>query len=667
MPIPDPATIREKERLNEQSLDKQFLIAEPIPSNIDIVKSASWVESEIYSYGKFTIKADSAKTLSINFDRFFLPEGTEMYMYNQDGSMITGPITEAENNDARIWGSAIYKGQEFIIEIKVPTPSKQALQLHVSNVAYGYKQLFIEKTIGFGLSGPCNINVLCPLGNGWEDERNSVALITNSNGSALCTGALIANTCDYNIPYFLTANHCYNASPNVGGWRFQFQVWSPTCSPSQNSNGLLFNGSTLRANWSTTDFALVELTQTPPLNSGLVYAGWNRSATTATNATGIHHPSGDVMKISRDNNAPVLGPYPGQSGNNHWRVIWDQGVTEGGSSGSPLFDQNHRIIGQLHGGYSDCGGSDLRDFYGAFHLSWNTSNLPTQRLRPWLSLPGGPLPLPTTKNSVEVAQTTPPVGGLLISGSSTLCSGTSQYTLNAGGSPYTAGTVSWTSSDPSIATVSSTGNPATVTKVGNGTVEIYASIQNGCQGLPASTFKEIGIGTPSAPVITYERDGSNVYIFTATSTGIPLGYDWWVNGVRTRVNASAITYLVVPCGQTVSVYCNQTNSCGTSPFSNTVTVTNNCLLALEYTVFPNPATNSVTIRPASIEGTDQEHAFIKYVNIYDNSGSLKKEVILPSESSEAVISLSGMEPGIYILEIGNERYAVKEKLIVSPK
>ena len=30
---------------------------------------------------------------------------------------------------------------------------------------------------------------------------------------------------------------------------------------------------------------------------------------------------------------------------------WDLGTTEGGSSGSPLFNQDHRVIGQLHGGY----------------------------------------------------------------------------------------------------------------------------------------------------------------------------------------------------------------------------------------------------------------------------------------------------------------------------
>ena len=56
------------------------------------------------------------------------------------------------------------------------------------------------------------------------------------------------------------------------------------------------------------------------------------------------------MKISFDNNSLLRTDYSSNSGNSHWRTVWDSGTTEGGSSGSPLFDSNHRIIGQLHGG-----------------------------------------------------------------------------------------------------------------------------------------------------------------------------------------------------------------------------------------------------------------------------------------------------------------------------
>ena len=56
-----------------------------------------------------------------------------------------------------------------------------------------------------------------------------------------------------------------------------------------------------------------------------------------------------------------------------WIDNWEAGVTEPGSSGSPLFDQNHRIIGQLYGGAAACSGSvnnGAYDFYGRFNVSW---------------------------------------------------------------------------------------------------------------------------------------------------------------------------------------------------------------------------------------------------------------------------------------------------------
>jgi lysyl endopeptidase len=85
--------------------------------------------------------------------------------------------------------------------------------------------------VGFLNSEACNINVLCPIGNGWENERNSVALILNSSSSAFCSGALINNTANLDIPYILTADHCFTGNTGLNdcsGWKFTFQAWSPT-------------------------------------------------------------------------------------------------------------------------------------------------------------------------------------------------------------------------------------------------------------------------------------------------------------------------------------------------------------------------------------------------------------------------------------------------------
>jgi hypothetical protein len=133
-----------RDRIQDSLGSKVFYIAEPVAANINLLKLANWVNDEKYSYGKFKLIAKGAKTLSINFTNFILPKGTEMFIYNKDAEMITGTITEAENNENKIWGSSIYKGDELNIEIKLPITEKEKLSLLITNVAYGYKDIFIN-------------------------------------------------------------------------------------------------------------------------------------------------------------------------------------------------------------------------------------------------------------------------------------------------------------------------------------------------------------------------------------------------------------------------------------------------------------------------------------------------------------------------------------------
>ena len=151
---------------------------------------------------------------------------------------------------------------------------------------------------------------------------------------------------------FLTANHCFS-DPSV--WAFRFGWISPNavCATTANSsNGptnMTLSGATLRARDAGSDFALVEINQNVPEDWDRVYAGWDRSGNTPDFTVGIHHPSGDVMKVCRDDDQPTQTI---NGGAQTWEITtagggWEMGVTEPGSSGSPLFDTEGRIIGQL--------------------------------------------------------------------------------------------------------------------------------------------------------------------------------------------------------------------------------------------------------------------------------------------------------------------------------
>ena len=122
------------------------------------------------------------------------------------------------------------------------------------------------------------------------------------------------------------------------------------------------------------------------------YNGWDKSGTASSSGVGIHHPAGDAKKISTYTTTLGTGTWPnGGMSSAHWTVKWASttngyGCVEGGSSGSPLFDNNKRVIGTLTGGNSDCSNqSTATDYYGKFSKHWDangTSN--DKKLQPWL-------------------------------------------------------------------------------------------------------------------------------------------------------------------------------------------------------------------------------------------------------------------------------------------
>ena len=137
-----------------------------------------------------------------------------------------------------------------------------------------------------------------------------------------------------------------------------------------------FNGS---------DFILVEVEDIIPETWNPYYAGFDASGETGHIGVGIHHPAGDRKKISNYTN-PLTSFNIGGSGS-HWRVYWtatetNHGVTEGGSSGSPIFSENHQIVGTLSSGLSACvnggacngTGPYQPDFYGKMSYHWDVPN-----------------------------------------------------------------------------------------------------------------------------------------------------------------------------------------------------------------------------------------------------------------------------------------------------
>jgi len=251
----------------------------------------------------------------------------------------------------------------------------------LGRVVHGYRDLFFKTTRDFGDSGNCNINVNCPDGDAWANEVRAVAMILTGGGSRICTGTLVNNVRQDRTPLFLTANHCLGGEAT---WIIMFNYQSPNCNDIDGPTADTVQGTTRLANNSASDFALLRLQETPPPAYDVFWAGWSAVDTASPQSTCIHHPNGDIKKISFDHQPVVSSSYGGSPPDTRWKVLdWDKGTTEPGSSGSPLFDPAHRIVGQLHGGTAACG-NDLPDYFGKFAVSWDYGSTAATRLKDWL-------------------------------------------------------------------------------------------------------------------------------------------------------------------------------------------------------------------------------------------------------------------------------------------
>ncbi len=372
---------------------------------------------------RLRVASPGVLSLNLGFERARLPEGARLLVYPAGEPGAARRLdSSGHTSQGQIW-TPVFLTDELVVELLVSAADRALVDLELGSVGRGYR-FFGEPADE--KSGTCNVDVICPDGDDWRYEIDSVGLLQRDS-SILCTGFMVNNAAYDGRPLFMTAFHCHvdegSAPSLVVYWNYQ----SPVCG--DQSGGELTqtsSGSTLLAAYVTSDFTLVELDEAPDLEFGVKYAGWNRSTADPDGAVCVHHPRSDEKSISFENDAltttPYLSPTPAPDTGDHLRVEdWDVGTTEGGSSGSPLFDLQHRVVGQLHGGYAACG-NNLADWYGRFSVSWEGGGAVTSRLRDHLD-PGNtgavttdyydPLAATFAVNPAGEAVSTRVLGGML--------------------------------------------------------------------------------------------------------------------------------------------------------------------------------------------------------------------------------------------------------------
>ncbi len=491
-----------------------YRFAEPFAVEVTPATHGLWEATSDGRTAVWRLRVRSAGAVSINlgFTRYRMPPGGRLRVHTPDGEDVVGPYTEADNKShGQLW-TPVVPGDDAVIEVTAPAGRAGELELRLGSVNRGFRDLVA--TDPFRDHESCNIDVACSQADGYRDQVRSVARIT-VGGTSPCTGSLLNNTARDLKPYFLTAEHCHNGDPGslaatvVVYWNYQ----RAQCGSGEGLAGQTQTGASLLADWELGDMALFELDDEPDAAFNVYFAGWNRGASPPASAVTIHHPAGHVKSFSVENDALTVTRFnsnTSDSNANYLRVgTWDEGTTEAGSSGAPLFDEHKRVVGQLAGGLASCTNLDGADWYGRFASGWSGGGSATSRLSDWLDPAGtGVTVLDGTNQNAA-----PQAVGTLDDKAMRLADGTVAGAVAvdaAAGFRDREGddiTYSATSSDESIATATVAGSTVTVAPVSAGTAKIQVTAtQVGAAEKASTQAFDVIVGANRSPDVAATID-----------------------------------------------------------------------------------------------------------------------------------------------------------------
>jgi lysyl endopeptidase len=313
------------------------------------------------------VTSEGALGVRLNLESVNLPQGTRLLVYDPaNPNAAASPITQQDvTAQSNIWTETVFS-QTAVLECEAPPEvDPSAISFSVTAVSHLYRSpIYRPKSTG------CEPEVACY--SAWMDDAEGIAEMDfmDSGTEYICTGCLLNDTVSSStINYFLTANHCIGNQTVASTLQLFWFFEASTChgvvpdisSVPHTSGGATFlEGINDQAG---SDFTLLRLHQSPP--DGVTYLGWTTTLPSSETLTCIQHPEGLDKRISFGHKTD-----PGVGWEDFTGVRWGTGVTEPGSSGSPLLNANHQVIGQLYGGTSDCDNPSGVDVFGRFDLSY---------------------------------------------------------------------------------------------------------------------------------------------------------------------------------------------------------------------------------------------------------------------------------------------------------
>lgn len=370
---------------------KPYRVASIVPADISLSNSGTWTYLENGDkIWNLSIEIKDAQAINFYYDQFNLPVGVKFFITNYNSRQIIGGFSAYNNSEDGLFATTPVQGEIVNLEMNINSKVDiKKIAFHINKAgAYYRSQQELTKAYGSDVneglkptdpSSPCHINALCPQGVDYPNQRKATTRITiiNESGAGYCSGTLVNNAAGVCKPYLLTASHCDGENGTTDAhfaqWLFDFNYEYPNCDGTGDPFALkrTIIGANFRArskfpstgtgNAAVQDFLLLELKSTPVASWGAYLAGWNINSQVFNDPDmnyfiGFHHPAGDVKKLSWVDEVDPGGTFNQTAvPATHWEMSYNEGFSEGGSSGSGLFDKQGRIIGDLSGGPGSTG------------------------------------------------------------------------------------------------------------------------------------------------------------------------------------------------------------------------------------------------------------------------------------------------------------------------
>lgn len=276
----------------------------------------------------------------------------------------------------------------------------------------------------------------------------------------------------------------------------------------------------------------------------------------------------------------------------------------------------------------------------------------------------------TLSYQTNVSTISPTNPMLTITGSSSLCSGSQQYSVD---NIPCGGTVSWSVSLSGPATMTTSGNQATLNYVSSGNIILYANVSLPCAVGSINLVKEIVVGIPIAdnfPIFGPSLLCTNQIGFYSTPVYGGVTYNWTVTGFPGGGAGPSFTLMAPPFPGSGQIILNLSNACGNVPDPPIMFVNiNNCFKS--FVVTPNPATDNLsinatndkkTVTPDDKEGKQQ--GLIYAIKVFDNSGNTKIERQYRLGQTSVNLQVTSLNSGIYLISIFNGKSWESQQIVV---